>query len=189
MYKLNRFRSIASILALTATSMQLIAAAPKPRDKAPDFSLQTLSDQTVKLSELTSNGPVVLLVLRGWSGYQCPLCTAQVGDYIASASAFEAVGARVLMVYPGPASDLKAHASEFVSNKNWPKQFLLVTDPDYKMILSYDLRWNASGETAYPSTFIFDRKGIVRFAKISHSHGDRTRAAEIVAKLKDLPAN
>ena len=93
------------------------------------------------------------------------------------------------MVYPGPAENLKAHASEFVNGKNWPKEFLLVTDPNFKMINSYDLRWNAPGETSYPSTFILDRKGIVRFAKISHTHGDRTKASDILGKLKDLAPN
>lgn len=179
-------RFILSAVAFLASSVLLTAAPPKIGDRAPDFSLQTLNDQTITLSTLSSNGPVVLLVLRGWPGYQCPLCTAQVRDYISSASDFDAANARVIMVYPGPAADLKAHAAEFVNNKNWPKQFLFVTDPEYKMINSYDLRWNAPGETSYPSTFILDYHAIIRFAKISHTHGDRTKAADILAKLKEL---
>src|SRR5882724_4391765 len=156
MRKLNIFRCIAAAILFAASSV--VAAAPKVGDSAPDFSLQTLNNQTITLSALTSNSPVVLLVLRGWPGYQCPLCTAQVRDYISSASAFEKAGARVIMVYPGLADNLKTHAAEFVSNKTWPKEFLLVTDPDFKMINSYDLRWNAAGETSYPSTFVIDRK-------------------------------
>jgi hypothetical protein len=35
-----------------------------------------------------------------------------------------------------------------------------------------------------PSTFVLDGQGIIRFAKISHSHGDRTKAADIVEELK-----
>ena len=37
--------------------------------------------------------------------------------------------------------------------------------------------------TAYPSTFILDSSGKVLFEKISHSHGDRTTAQEILEKL------
>jgi len=185
MYRPYPVRFVLSAIALAASSILLSAAPPKVGDKGPDFSLQTLDSKTITLSTLTSNSPVVLLVLRGWPGYQCPLCTAQVGDYISSAAAFEKAGARVIMVYPGPADNLKAHAGEFVNTKNWPEKFLLVTDPDFKMINSYDLRWNAPGETSYPSTFILDRKGVVRFAKISHTHGDRTKAADILAKLKE----
>lgn len=189
MYILNPLRFLPSAVALAASSVVLTAATPKVGDIAPDFSLQTLNDQTITLSTLTSNSPVVLLVLRGWPGYQCPLCTAQVRDYISSVSDFEKAGARVVMVYPGPAENLRAHAAEFVNGKNWPKGFLLVTDPNFKMINSYDLRWNAPGETSYPSTFILDRKRIVRFAKISHTHGDRTKAADILAKLKEPSPN
>src|SRR5256885_6084738 len=84
-----------------ALPLALNAAPPKVGDKAPDFALKTLDDQTVRLSDLTTTGKVVLVVLRGWRGYQCPLCTRQVQDYIASASGFASAKARVVMVYPG----------------------------------------------------------------------------------------
>ena len=46
-------------------------------------------------------------------------------------------------------------------------------DPDYTMVNAYGLRWDAARETAFPSTFILDNKGTVKFSKISHSqnHG------------------
>jgi peroxiredoxin len=93
----------------------------------------------------------------------------------------------VLLVYPGPPADLDQHAKEFLAKQaNLPANVLMVTDPDYKMTNLYDLRWNAPHETAYPSTFILDRKGTVLFEKISHSHGDRTTAQDI---LDQLPSN
>ena len=93
------------------------------------------------------------------------------------------------MVYPGPAESLKAHAKEFLENKQWPKEFVYVTDPDFNMVNAYGLRWNAPKETAYPSTFVLDRKGFVRFAKVSRSHSDRTKAADILEELKGMPAD
>lgn len=165
------------------------ATPPKVGDKAPDFALKTLDDQPMRLSDLTTKSDVVLVVLRGWPGYQCPICTRQVHDYVTSASGFADEKAQVVMVYPGPADDLKAHAKEFLENKQWPRDFIFVTDPDYTMVNAYGLRWDAPNETSYPSTFILDRKGIVRFEKISHSHGDRTKAADVLAELKHLPEN
>ena len=41
---------------------------------------------------------------------------------------------------------------------------------------------------AYPSTFIVDARGIVRFAKVSRTHGDRTKATDILAELKKVGA-
>ena len=56
-------------LLLCATPLALHAAEiPKVGDKAPDFALKTLDDQTVRLGELTAKGSVVLVVLRGWPG-------------------------------------------------------------------------------------------------------------------------
>ncbi len=70
----------------------------------------------------------------------------------------------------------------------WPKDFLYVLDPDYTFVNAYNLRWDAPKETAYPSTFVLDKKGGVRFVKISHSQGDRTKAAEILDDVKKLDA-
>lgn len=172
-----------------ATPFALNAAEiPKVGDKAPDFSLKTLDDQTVKLSELTTKGNVVLVVLRGWPGYQCPICDRQVQDFIKIKSDFAQAKSQIVFVYPGPADDLKAHAQEFKNwkNKQWPGEFLFVLDPNYTLVNAYGLRWDAPKETAYPSTFVADQKGVIRFAKISHSHGDRTKATDILAEAKKL---
>ncbi len=48
-----------------------------------------------------------------------------------------------------------------------PANIVLVTEPDYKITNLYGLRWDAPQETAYPSTFILDKKGMVLFEKIS----------------------
>ncbi len=177
----NWIRSLTvAVLSLTFTARVVAATPPKVGEPAPDFTLKTLQDQDVKLSALTAKSKVVLVVLRGWPGYQCPLCTRQVRDFTGAAADFAKAGARVLMVYPGPASQLKFKAQEFLGNAEWPKEFIFVTDPDFTMVNAYGLRWDAKSETAYPSTFILDRKRVVRFAKISKSHGDRSQAAEVV---------
>src|SRR3974377_76810 len=143
--KLKTTREMAMALLVWVLPRALQAAPPKVGDKAPDFSLKTLDDQTVRLSELTATGKVVLVVLRGWPGYQCPLCTRQVQDYIASASGFATASARVVMVYPGPADDLKSHATEFLKNKQWPKEFVYLTDPGFAIVNAYGFVLGARG--------------------------------------------
>ena len=49
---------------------------------------------------------------------------------------------------------------------------------------SYDLRWMAPQETAYPSTFLISPDGTVFFSRISKQHGGRTTAAEVLDVLK-----
>jgi peroxiredoxin Q/BCP len=171
------------LLAMAAGWATAAGATPKVDESAPDFTLRTLDDQPVALRTLTEQGPVVLIVLRGWPGYQCPLCTRQVQEYVTNAAEFAQRGARVLMVYPGPADGLKAHAGEFVHNKQWPANFHFVIDPAYAFTLQYGLRWEAPKETAYPSTFVLERGGRIRFAQVSKTHGGRVSATTALAEL------
>jgi alkyl hydroperoxide reductase subunit AhpC len=59
-------------------------------------------------------------------------------------------------------------------------------DPDYTFTLRYGLRWDAPRETAYPSTFVIDRGGVVRFALVSRTHDGRAPAADVLAVLAGL---
>lgn len=171
-------------LLILALAGPLRAATPKAGDAAVNFSLNTLTGESIELTSLLKGKPVLLIVLRGWPGYQCPLCTAQVHEFVARAADFAAQGAQVLMVYPGPAKALKEHAREFLEDKQWPKDFIFVIDPDYSFTNQYGLRWDAEDETAYPSTFVIDRTGTIGFAHISHSHGDRVSPAEALEALR-----
>ena len=171
---------------LASLPLTLTAAEPPAMDAAaPDFALKTMDAKEVKLSAETAKLPVVLVELRGWPGYQCPLCTRQVHEFVTQAEAF-AGKARIIMVYPGPAENLQAHAEQFLKDKQWPKDFLFVTDPDYSFTKAYGLRWEVPGETSYPSTFVIDTKGKVQFVKISKSHSGRATSAEALAVLEKL---
>jgi thioredoxin-dependent peroxiredoxin len=202
MTKLTRSRSLkirAAIFALSAATLVAGCAAattadppagkdagtgPKVGDEAKDFELDALGGGKVKLSKLVAGGPVVLVVLRGYPGYQCPLCTRQFGEFLGKADEFNKAGARVVFVYPGPSDRLQERAGEFVKGKDYPDHFQILLDPDYSFTTAYGLRWDARNETAYPSTFVVDGKRKVTFAKVSKTHGDRARAEDA---LKAIP--
>ncbi len=148
-----------------------------------DFKLTTIQGDEVHFSEINRNHPVVLVVLRGWVGYQCPVCTRQVGQFISGAEKIEELGAVVLMVYPGPSDVLQAKANEFTEDFNFPDNFYFTLDPDYSMINKYGLRWDVPKETAYPSTFVIDKSGKIVFSKISESHGGRAKVGEVLKVL------
>jgi peroxiredoxin len=170
------------------------AQTPTVGAKAPDFTLSTPTGKTVTLSAEQGGHDLVLVILRGFPGYQCPYCVKQVHDFAEHASDFKAKNTRVLLVYPGPPAirgilslstkDLDQHAKEFLEKQaELPSNVVLVTDPDYKVTNLYGLRWDAPHETAYPSTFVLDKKGMVVFEKISHSHGDRLSAQDALDHL------
>jgi len=159
------------------------AAKPAVGDEAKDFELATPAGKQVKLSEQLKQGPVVLLVLRGYPGYQCPLCTRQVGQFIASAAKLKEANASVLLVYPGAAQDLAKRADEFIRDQSLPDNFHFLIDPDYKFTNAYNLRWDARRETAYPSTFVISKDGKIKFAKISMTHGGRADVKHVLKVL------
>ncbi len=171
------------LMAATAAATHTVSTPPAVGEKAPDFTLSNLQGKRVQLSEMTAKAPVVLVVLRGYPGYQCPLCNQQVHEFVKNAQGFADAKVRVILVYPGPAENLGMRATEFVADKKLPDNFDLLLDPGYEFTSQYGLRWDAPSETAYPSTFLIDQKGIVFFSKISKSHGGRTKAAELLDVL------
>jgi thioredoxin-dependent peroxiredoxin len=173
----------AAFLAASCTLADATAAAPAAGDTAQNFSLTGLNGQSIQLSSLTKQGPVVLVVLRGNPGYHCPACNAQIGQFLARANDFKAAKAQVVFVYPGKASGLKQHASEALQGKDFPPHFSLALDPDYEFTRAYGLRWEAKNETAYPATVVIDSSGQIQFAKISKSHGGRVSPDEALQAL------
>ena len=175
--------SLVAIVAALSTPLRA-ALPPIVGERAPSFSLNTLDGKSIELQQILKHQPVLLVVLRGWPGYQCPLCTKQVREFAAKAADFTAHGAQVLMVYPGPAGALRAHAQEFLQDKEWPKEFLFVIDPDYAFTNLYGLRWDAKNETAFPSTFVIGRSGTIHFANVSRRHGGRVSAEAALEALR-----
>lgn len=177
---------IAAAAVFGAVSPALAAPRPAVGDTAPTVTLTSTDGQTVDLAESFGEAKTVLVVLRGYPGYQCPLCTRQVGELLGKADEIKKANAKVLFVYPGPAESLTKHAEAFFKNQTIPDHVAIVTDPDYTFTNAYDLRWNARNETAYPSTFVLDSKRNVLYRKVSSTHGDRAPIADV---LKALPKN
>jgi peroxiredoxin len=181
----------ASVALALLFGASLFAAAKTPDigQKAPDFTLSTPEGHPLNLSGLTSKGTVVLIVLRGFPGYQCPYCQRQVHDFVTNSDRFAAFGVQMLLVYPGPPADLDQRAKQFLAKQNeLPANLHLVIDPDYSFTNQYGLRWDAPKETAYPTTFLIDQHDVVFFRKISRAHGDRTTADDVLAELEHAKA-
>lgn len=162
-----------------------ISKAPKVGEEAADFELKSIDDKTVSLHKLTEKSPVVLVVLRGWPGYQCPACLRQVADFIAHAAKLNEQQAQVVMVYPGPEDSLTEHAKEFIKEikVKLPSNYHLVTDPDFKFTTEYRLRWDAPNETAFPSAFVIGKDNHIKFAHTSDTHTGRVTADQAIEAL------
>src|SRR5438270_6413167 len=139
----NIGRAVFLFSGLLACFVPVHAAPPIVGEKAPDFALSTPAGKTVRLSDVTAKGPVALVVLRGYPGYQCPYCNRQVQGLLQDSEAFAKAGLHVLMVYPGAPGALGTKANEFLTDKHLPDNFDLVLDPGYQFTNAYGLRWDA----------------------------------------------
>ncbi len=168
------------------TSLCMLAYAEEPAIEMPLASIEGvgLDGKLVSSTKLLEKGPVVLIVMRGFPGYDCPACSAQLADFVKQSDAFKAAGAQIMIVYPGSIQDLEAKAKGFVSKQQLTDSFHLVIDKELKIVKQLGLFWDAPKETAYPTTLVADRQGKIRFVKISRTHGGRTKAAEVIAALE-----
>ena len=154
--------------------------------EAADFELEAVNGEltgTVKLSDLTKESNVVVVVLRGYPGYQCGICSRQVGELVSNAKSFAAKDAKVLLIYPGPDDGLEMRSEEFLKGTDLPAPFTMLVDPGYKFTNLYGLRWKAPRETAYPSTFVVGQDGKISFSVVSHGHAGRAKTADIIKAL------
>ncbi len=71
--------ALVATVASATSSSAATARPPAVGRQAKDFTLTELGGGAVELSQVTKAGPVVLVVLRGYPGYQCPICTRQFG--------------------------------------------------------------------------------------------------------------
>ena len=168
-----------------------ISKGPQEGSKMKDFSGITMNGASFKLSKHIEKGSVALIMLRGFPGYQCPVCSTQVAGYIAKAEEFEnQKNTPVVFIYPGEVKDLDKRAKEFTGpleeKEDLPNNFIFVVDNDYAITNLLGLRWNAPDETAYPAAFVIDHKGYIQFAKVSDSHHGRATAEEILEFLDTI---
>src|ERR1700741_4007991 len=126
-YLSRSWRSFLAVACALFLGMSAFGETPAVGGKAPDFTLSTPAGKTVTmLGEQRGHG-LVLVVLRGFPGYQCPYCVKQVHDFVEHASAFAAKKTRVLLVYPGPPAELDQHAKEFLEKQAYlPSNIVLV---------------------------------------------------------------
>jgi peroxiredoxin len=165
-----------------------VAVGPKEGAKIGEIAGTTINGGEFQLSKLVEKGSVVLVMLRGYPGYQCPVCSTQVAGYIAKAEQFKQQrNTPVVFIYPGKVKDLDERAKEFTApleeKVDLPNNFIFVLDQDYKITNQLGLRWNALKETAYPAAFVIDHAGFVQYAKVSDNHHGRATADEILEFL------
>jgi peroxiredoxin Q/BCP len=158
------------------------SAEPHPLEgkAAPSFTLPDESGKPTTLRELTAKSKVVLYF---YPKDMTPGCTTEACSFRDNSAAIKAAGARVV----GVSADSFASHQKFIGKHDL--NFTLLADPDNKVTKAYGVYKKKSlyGREFMGierSTFIVDRKGVVRkvFPKVKVSG----HTEEVLAALKEL---
>jgi hypothetical protein len=186
--KLKTRHKMALALLACVLPLTLHAAPPKVGDKAPDFALKTLEDHCApeRLDRDGKDGARCSARLAGISMPTLHPAGAglhRVGVWFCVRQGARRHGLSRPGGRPQSARDRVLEKQAMAEGVCLPYRFKFHDGQRIRFAM------DAPGETAYPSTFVLDRKGVVRFAKISRSHGDRTKSADILEELKRFESN
>ena len=180
----------------TVTAEVAAAGALRAGDRAPDFALPDATGETVRLSELLAEGPVVLTFYRGaW----CPYCNTQLRDYQEALGAIRAVGASLVAVSPQ-----LPDGSMTMRDKN-RLEFAVLSDVgnrvsrEYGLVFQVDRRtrdqYEAVGidlevvngtdawELPVPATYVIRPDGTVASAFVEADYTQRASARQVLDAL------
>ena len=175
--------------------------AVKQGDKAPDFKLPGVHGNSVALSSLLMQGPVVLTFYRGgW----CPYCNLQLRAYQRILPQIRELGGQLVAISPEPPD-----ASLTTAEKN-QLEFEVLSDVHAQVARAYRILFdlseklqqtyvgmgrdltelNADGEwhLPIPATYVIAQDGRVAIAYVDPEYRNRLEPADILATLRRLQA-
>ncbi|MAT72959.1 MAG: peroxiredoxin [Planctomycetaceae bacterium] len=167
-------------------------------DKAVDGELIDSTGETVRLSELWNEKPLVVVWYRGgW----CPFCNGHLKELQAALPQINDAGATVVAISP----ELPEKAADTAANNELA--FTVLTDLNNELARQYKLvfklpdfiepiyreriqleRYNGDDSYELPlsATYVIDRDGVIRYAFLDADYKQRAEPQEILAALAEL---
>ncbi|TWU66647.1 MULTISPECIES: peroxiredoxin-like family protein [Crateriforma] len=186
----------AGIESVRATGIE--QSAKQVGDSAADATLKGWDDQSVTLSEVWQNHPVILMWYRGgW----CPYCNLQLRAMQKQLSAIEGAGAKLVVLTPelpekaketAEANDLDMLVLHDANNELAKKFGILFQLPDVIVPIYRDklelAKYNGNDAMELPlsATYVIDTDGKITYAFLDADYKKRAEPAEVVAAVKQL---
>lgn len=171
-------------------------------ETAPGFTLPNANGESVSLAELLTRGPVVVAFYRGeW----CPFCNLELRALDRRIDEITALGATVVAISPQSPD----HATSLTEEHGLG--FDVLSDVQQSVIAGYGLRYLVEGDTRelmehvfgrdlavenadgswylpVPGTFVLDRNGVVRAARVDADYRTRMEPGDVIAALEQIRA-
>jgi peroxiredoxin len=166
----------------------------KVGDRVPDVTLRTEKDTTVRLRELVSEKPTVLIFYRGgW----CPFCTRHLQDLAGIEEPLRKQGAQLLAISMDQPGKLKQTPDREKlgcrllsdSDAEAAKAFGIAFRVEDSLVQKYKDSYNIDLEAAsgrkhhilpHPAVFVTDTNGVIRFAHVNPDYRVRLSPAKIL---------
>lgn len=146
---------------------------------APEFELPDTSGGTTSLSEVTDEGPAVLVFNRG---YWCSYCAEQLQTFSAlEYDMWRHLDVDVVSVVGDPIPELVKMRDRYDLSLELCSDDELVVSRQY----GGTEQTSTHGEIPTAATYVVDEEGIVRYEQIAKNPADRTYANYVRAFIRD----
>lgn len=176
--------------------------AKKAGDRAPDFTLKDSDGQTVSLTSLLANGPLVVSFYRGvW----CPYCNLDLQALQAALPEIQARGAGLAAISPQTAANSRK------SQRDHNLTFPLLVDERSGIAAAYGLRFSlpdylielykgfkndlptVNDDPAWvlpmPARYVIGTDGVIAYAEVNPDYTYRPDPSELLPVLDKLRAS
>lgn len=123
--------------------------------------------------------PVLMVVLRGFSGQVCLYCAAQTTAISKNIQKFNDMGVEVVVVYPGPVEAVAPFIEAVRSLAKEPPPMPVTLDVSLIAVRQLGIEDNL----AKPTSLIIDKAGVVRYAYVGKTIADRPSVKDLLNEL------
>ncbi len=158
------------ILSLSAIFLSAVLQAAFVNDPAPLFSLKDLSGKEIALKNFQGKDIVFVNFWASW----CPPCKQEFPELNELANEYKGHGLQVLAINLDKSQERVEKFLEKMKIK--PDALTILLDPKSEVVSSYVAR-------SMPSSFIVDKKGIIRFVHFGYSDKDPVKWRQEIDQL------
>jgi antitoxin component YwqK of YwqJK toxin-antitoxin module/peroxiredoxin len=142
----------------------------------PQTRFLSAQGEVVELKDRIGQHPVLLVVLRGFSGQVCLYCATQTAALANEIARFRDIGVEVMVIYPGPVESVPAFMQAVESLRKDPPPMPLALDVSLLLVRALGIE----DDLARPTSIIIDKQGVVRYAYVGETIADRPTVNDLL---------